>query len=126
MAYYKKVFQLAQDKGYRFKKARTICDDGTINLSDYLWGDEQEAQNHIRLNEILEDSLIELSLIQKWLRDKHKIYFEIDARLNGESVEHRVCHSKLIASEIRRVTTFVSNTYEGALTLSIHEALKHI
>ena len=51
---YKTVFQLAQDKGYKIIHKRVFS-------------------THYSEDEIMLNVLLELTLIQKWLRDEHKI-----------------------------------------------------
>jgi hypothetical protein len=110
MTTYKEVFQLAQDKGY-------LPCDRFLN------------ENGFRMPEFETDEvkLIELTLIQKWLRDEHKIYFEIDTtRIKQDVIVHRVAASRLIAGMVRRITTYKYTSYEQALLEGINEALKLI
>lgn len=128
MLSYKNVFQLAQDKGYRLKKGRTISNDGVINVTDYLWGDEFEVKNHIRKSEILEDSFIELSLIAKWLRESHNIDIEIQNQFSN-ALEGRLYFAtyypiKYDFPHFKVTSNFP--TYEGALLSGINESLNLI
>jgi hypothetical protein len=118
---YKEVFQLAQDKGYEIYLP-------DIFSGQYSEGTIREGYSDLRIEaEVKEvENLCELTLIQKWLRDEHKIYFEIDTRLINGVITHRVCHSRLIAGMIRRITTFENESYELALLHGINGALKLI
>lgn len=59
---YKTVFQLAQDKGYKLYQAGSIT-----NMEDVV------AANPNRQKYLDHVVYIELTLIQKWLRDEHRI-----------------------------------------------------
>lgn len=97
---YKEVFQLAQDKGY-----------SELSYPDF---EGYKYENNI---------LLELTLIQKWLRDEHKtevVIFpmqflpknysvEIGNTLTGLQTSHDLKHF---------------NSYEDALLQGISEALK--
>jgi hypothetical protein len=109
---YKEVFQLAQSKGY-----------GSVIVCMAKYGGSATLP-YVVTNGASE--LCELTLIQKWLRDEHKIYFEIDAQLIGGIITYRACHSRLIVGMVRRITTFKNSSYETALLHSINEALKLI
>lgn len=126
MITYKEVFQLAQDKGYRLRKARTISNDGTIKISDYAWGDEDEVKNHIRFEEILEDSLIELILIQRWLREKYKIDITITIRF-AETYGVFIHKDRVVQREEIIIDVTYENhkhLYEYALLTGVQEGLK--
>jgi hypothetical protein len=101
------VFQLAQEKGYNL-----------FHNSALLWTKEGE-EHLIRYIE----PLLELTLIQKWLRDEHKIHiviyhqkvkgvdiYQVNVQLDDERLKH-IGHSE---------------SYEQALLEGIHEALKFI
>jgi hypothetical protein len=99
MTTYKEVFQLAQERGYKFKYP---------TCQVFVEG---------------EPELLELTLIQKWLRDEHKILVLIDCVSVGELFQpcikwHKDAHREQYGSGY--------TTYEEALLQGIAEALKLI
>lgn len=105
MITYKEVFQLAKDKGSKLR----FYAPGLI---------EVDTENEDNL-------LLELTLIQKWLRDEHKLYVIVDFpntlhfcrwSIEGESfyTDSRYAKNKDFA------------TYEQALLEGIYQALKLI
>jgi hypothetical protein len=104
------IYEMAVKRGYLSPYDLMVTENGTTDL--------HPSETVI---------LLELTLIQKWLREEHKIYFEIDARQSkNDSVIHRVAASRSIAGMVRRITTFESSVYEDALLNGINEALKLI
>lgn len=127
MTTYKEVFQLAQEKGYRISFADDVSDVGIIKVEDYLWGDEDEAKQTHSIQALLEISLIELTLIQKWLRDKHNlavlvtIPFDVFWRYVIDGINGNGYYTD---SDYKDHKEF--DTYEQALLEGIYEALKLI
>lgn len=110
MINYKDVFQLAQDKGYKLHDNRPI----------------PQALSEETKQKII---LLELTLIQKWLRDEHKIFLEISQQqyYAPNKIVFSVNPAKLIAEQMRITTVSPkAETYEEALLNGINEALKLI
>jgi hypothetical protein len=106
MIYYQEVFQLAKKKGYK-------CMFRTYVRAEFI--------------------LLELTLIQKWLRDEHNIVIDIDSYDVSDDVERvkdEMWHySVSVTSPQSRAThnDFVKEgyvTYEDGLLEGIYEALK--
>ena len=103
MINYKDVFQLAQSKGY----------NGVFNM----------VVNFIEREKAL---LFELTLIQKWLRDEHKIFIQPIVRKNDDDIFFSGHVEKVVADEMRLVRHPRGESYEEALLNGINEALKLI
>lgn len=102
MTDYKTVFQLAQDKGYKF-------------YISFEWANQLAADN--RETELL----VELTLIQKWLRDEHKLFVSI-SYLSGLFWLELVRDYN--TKQLLPISKF--HSYESALLEGINEALKLI
>lgn len=82
---YKTVFQLAQDKGMRFLKCKHCgnielnCLKDNLCTSCFTYAETPTTQwaNGVDTN------LLILTLIQKWLRDEHKISVEVNSTLDS-------------------------------------------
>jgi hypothetical protein len=106
----KEVFQLAQDKGYEL----VFIDVDKMNIYEPL--------------ELVLDSknclLLELTLIQKWLRDE----FEYNVIVKPTDVNVSVCYYQweIITTAFEKIITnqIIYPSYENALPDGIHEALK--
>lgn len=106
---YKTLFQLAQDKGYQYQFVHP------------LFTKEHEKTNFL---------FLELTLIQKWLRDEHKMkaialpYSLPAAALEISEVTWIWMIHRVKSSTATEVKYF--DTYEEALLNGINEALKLI
>ena len=117
---YKEVFQLAQDKGYEMAFLN--------RLSEY---EKDTKRFEIALSETV---LLELTLIQKWLRDEHKLQMMIITSGTKDNLQYvaimQYCYlpDTEMADELRKVGKRIpySTTYEQALLEGINEALKLI
>lgn len=115
---YKEVFQLAQDKG--FIRPYNFHNYAVTGSKDYTIADSAI-------------SLLWLTLIQRWLRDEHKIFvnvFPYDAEdfakavygvniINIEWGMYKECH-------VEKMLRTYPPSYEEALLNGINEALKLI
>lgn len=103
---YKEVFQLAQEKGYELN----FVDAAKMSLYEPL--------------ELILDTkniyLLELTLIQKWLRDEHNLSIIVEDHYSTCDWVVRVRPSWDMPSENGRLR----RTYEEALLEGIAEALK--
>lgn len=104
MTNYKEVFQLAQDKGYMLRQEST--DNGTI-----LYNTEIEKY-------------IELTLIQKWLRDEKGIDIEVKNQYTDPFQGKWYYATIFIVRSRTTPPTTQDTTYEQALLQGINEALK--
>jgi hypothetical protein len=102
---YKEVFQSAQDKGYKL-----------YHKPAFLW--TKEGEEHL-IRDI--EPQLELTLIQKWLREKHNISMWAfqEKRLDAGFVVY--IDGKLKAHNHGRL-----RTYEDAMLEGIYESLKLI
>lgn len=111
---YKTVFQLAQNKGYKFNKV----DVRTILLRLKLLSTKQRKR----------EIYLYLCEIQKWLRDEHKISIEVnstlDSLINGNPEYHFGASKWGNKKNYKCGSNFPS--YESALLEGIYEALKLI
>jgi hypothetical protein len=149
MITYKEVFQLAQDKGYKLLKCKHC---GNIELNCLKDGFCQSCYPYENAttqwaNGIDTDLLI-LTLIQKWLRDEHKIdatAFPIAKGIYGWSIDFQeamattysndaeYCVDQILHSDNRQYSfpdlteqSAQKWSYEQALLEGIAEALKLI
>jgi hypothetical protein len=135
MTTYKEVFQLAQDKGYNpIKKTpftlRCCIDWMDIEVSAGRINADHLPKAHDTAKLILEEKeelrLLELTLIQKWLRDEHRI--NIIVRYSPQIAQQwfttiiSECYSN--KPKLKDIWNFT--TYEQALLEGINEALKLI
>lgn len=108
---YSTVFQLAKDKGFPVGQSQ-----GYLGFGIY-----KNKPNRI---------LMEFALIQKWLRDEHKIDIELGVARYDEKTtyyQYRIDGlnlDKVYSSSARMLYGYPS--YEEALLNGIHEALKLI
>lgn len=107
MATYKEVFQLAQDKRYKFYIS--------YEWSEQLIRDKRETE-----------LFIELVLIQKWLRDEHKIHVFTSPRFDGENWKWNIQEQRHRGLTKPVTSSDKGFTYEQALLEGINEALKLI
>lgn len=106
---YKPVFQLAQDKGYKF-------------YISFEWANQLAADN--RETELL----VELALIQKWLRDEHKLHVWVSPDYNGYPTDVKELTYGWQIEDFAERTNGQGgfDSYEQALLVAIEEALKLI
>ena len=118
---YKEVFQLAQDKGYR----NYLSD---IFAEQYTAGTRNEGYSDLEIEaEVKEvENLLELTLIQKWLRGEHKIGVHLDLQFNGYGYCWLLYDLSLKQDRTITFSKIYFNTYEQALLEGITEALKLI
>lgn len=142
---YKKVFQLAQDKGYNLKFVKTIesvIPEGweLFRVKEYYkgkldvkvrrlypegeikWNEDGYEYDCIFIDKEPDEqtALIELTLIQKWLRDVYRLLVTI-GYIDKQYISERIS----IEDGVIRKRIFC-NSYEYALLEGIHEALKLI
>lgn len=73
-----------------------------------------------------------LSLAQKWLREKHKIYIEIFASISEKTWSFNLCHindmkfGMSILQNNKSLKTYGFGTYEKALSAGITKAIELI
>ena len=106
---YKEVFQLAQDKGYN--------PEYRVDLSP------KEQMSQFADHYPSEGRYIDLCLIQKWLRDEHKIEVEVGYTSSNEGTSYRYGYGTIGKMNWIFPRDFKS-TYEEALLNGIYEALK--
>jgi hypothetical protein len=114
---YNEVFQLAQDKGYKQEFSVEL-----INEDVFMYHNPEMLR------------FIDLCLIQKWLRDEHKIHIDVSFYGNKwyadlESLKQKKRTDGTIrkhTSNLKSDETDGSNVYEDALLNGISEALKII
>jgi hypothetical protein len=114
MTTYKEVFQLAQDKGF-FKNVnnKSLFEEITEVQKSYVGKTKQICY------------LLQLTLIQKWLRDEYKIFCWV--QLNGNSIRQH--YIPLLMTNLNPNNTIEFSkydTYEQALLEGISEGLKLI
>lgn len=102
---YKKVFQLAQDKGYKFNGVDVM----TILLRLKI----------ISLKQRKRETYLYLCEIQKWLRDEH----EIRLKEGQPAAENKTIFTLYKKHHKLTSITASGNTYEEALLQGIAEAL---
>lgn len=120
---YKTVFQLAQDKGYGSLKVLTNYQNLFESEISSIYQSEITPDD---LDKIVDADylLLELTLIQKWLRDKHKIdvvSLAYTMSLEDQTKKYIWMIYKKSASTANKM---FFDSYEDALLNGIHEALK--
>lgn len=118
------VAKLAQEKGWKnngsFDKAFYICQEDEFYFSEYEVGDlimNEDGGSYSNKN-LIADAPTQ-SLLQKWLREIHKIHLYVypykdHAADNNDPIEWKSNFGKAYKS------------YEEALETALFEALKHI
>lgn len=104
---YKEVFQLAQEKG---------CPDWMHKQYDVsLYEYEMEHNNVL---------LLQLTLIQKWLRDEHNIQIIITASGKAEEMRYHFIAPVAYLPNKARMDVIRKDSYEQTLLEGIGETLK--
>lgn len=113
---YKEVFELAMEKGYKG-----------------FYNDEDEVRTMLLIDPPVrhpDTYLIELSLIQKWLRNEKKVHVQPAYKFHRENEELPPYNVGQIpnsyTSYIATAEDLYFDTYEQALLVGIGEALKQI
>jgi hypothetical protein len=103
---YKDVFQLAESKGYL--------------LSDYMLTENRTTDLH----PTAEKAFIEMSLIQKWLRDTHKLI--VWAKPYRDVYEWGLFNGGTAINIYKVATEGYSDSIEEGILIGINEALQLI
>jgi hypothetical protein len=110
---YKEVFQLAQDKGYKNYLSDIFSDQYTGTRNEGYGDLEIEAE----VKEV--EQFLELTLIQKWLREEKQISVVVEDHYSTMDWVARVRPVWALPSENGRLCS----SYEQALLFGINEAL---
>ena len=129
--------KLAKEKGFNIPtisyynpKGRSEESEGymTERLESSNWNNGQGSYpTHAK---DIECSAPTQSLLQKWLREKHKIHIQIQVLGQFVNGDNKFYSQVILFGDNKWISKFISNkltyTYEEALEIGLHEALKLI